>query len=67
MAIDIETEAQAPKSASNQNGSVTNHSLKDMLEVSRAVKADTGVSGATASKNPFNLGCAKAFGPGGRD
>jgi len=67
MAIDIETAATSPKSASNQNGSVTNHSLKELIDADRAGKTDDAVSKATSSKNPFTMGCAKAFGPGGRN
>ena len=67
MAIDIETEAGNPKSASNQNGSVTQHSLKEMIEAERYLKSKETASAATTAKNPFNLGCAKAFGPGGRN
>ena len=67
MAFDIETEATSPKSASNQNGSVTNHSLKEMIDADRYTGSKEAASGATKAKNPFNLGCAKAFGPGGRN
>jgi len=60
MAIDIETNASNPKKASNENGMMESHSLKEQIEADRYARtraaADTG-------KSPFAMGMTKGIPP----
>ena len=57
--IDVEAQANNPKKARNENGEVESHSLGDLIDADRYVKAK-------AVKKPFLMGRAVAVPPGPR-
>ena len=64
MVIDLETIATDPKKASNQNGMMEKHSLKDVIEADRYNRANDAAASPTATNNPFTRGVFKAISAG---
>jgi len=63
MSINIETAASSPKKASNENGSLENHSLKEIIDADRYNRANAA---AATGKSPFAMGLTKGISPGCR-
>ena len=61
MAIDFDQYAQEPKKASNSNGSMERHSLKEIIEADRYAKTEKASS--SKIKSVFAMGNTKCIPP----
>lgn len=64
MPIDFEALANEPKKASNDNGSVERHSLKEMMDAERYQASKNASKSKT--KSVFAMGNTKGIPPGAR-
>lgn len=59
MGLDIDSLAVQPKKAQNENGSLENHSLTELIEADRYIKSK-------AVTSPFKVGTFRAIASGPR-
>lgn len=64
MALDFDALSQEPKKASNANGSVERHSLKEMMEADRYASSKSATS--SKKKSVFAMGNTKCVPPSAR-